>query len=316
MISVVGVSWIYVKCNFKDSTSMSFSPWLFVLGTFFEETSSTPSKLEKETFYRLSIGIWCLMVVFLTNCYNSLMITGLNSPLPGIKIESFQDLLCDQSLFEPKNQQGFNITQWLETTKVNLFWNRVFENIKDLRNPYESSACFRIWSPESVSENMINYRNPFNDLFWKLLAVYTDDVYEMKELTDGGTQPGLLPYSDKIMWSLLHPGHPREPGRITEIRIKEKRVPTKTEVDIANQLEITKSGHKSAYILNSNMVGFHLNFLLRNFEANCYAGKEMIRQEREGMTIKNIRNTNIPTYYGWLISSGIYERLQVEKVAK
>jgi hypothetical protein len=109
MISVIGESWIYLKFYFDDSTSMSFSPWLFVLGTIFEETSSAPAKIEKKTFYRLLIGIWCLMVAILTNCYNGLMITGLNSPLPGIKIESFKDLLCDKSLIE--NKPDFNMTQ-------------------------------------------------------------------------------------------------------------------------------------------------------------------------------------------------------------
>jgi hypothetical protein len=102
MVTVVGVSWIYVKFYFKESTSISFSPWLFVLGTFFEETSSAPASLEKKTFYRLSIGIWCLMVATLTSCYNSLMITGLNSPLPGTQILSFPDLLCDRSLVDAK----------------------------------------------------------------------------------------------------------------------------------------------------------------------------------------------------------------------
>jgi hypothetical protein len=88
MSTVVAISSIYVKFYFPTTP---FSPWLFVLGTIFEESSSAPVMLEKKTFYRLSIGIWYLMVVFLTNCYNGLMITGLNSPLPGIKIQSFRD---------------------------------------------------------------------------------------------------------------------------------------------------------------------------------------------------------------------------------
>jgi hypothetical protein len=98
---------------------MSFSPWLFVLGTIFEETSSAPANLEKTTFYRLSIGIWCLMVPIFTNCYNGFMITGLNSPLTGSKIESFKDLLCEKSLLE--KQPDFNMTQWIETCKISLY---------------------------------------------------------------------------------------------------------------------------------------------------------------------------------------------------
>jgi hypothetical protein len=152
MSTVVGISWVYTKFYFKDSTSMSFSPWLFVLGTMFEETSSAPGQLEKKTFYRLSIGIWCLMVAILTNCYNGLMITDLNSPLPGSKMESFKDLLCDKSLLEKK--PDFNITQWIEASKISSYWASVYRvnfgkdrNISVI-NPYESRDCFRIWTPE------------------------------------------------------------------------------------------------------------------------------------------------------------------------
>jgi hypothetical protein len=161
MSSVIGVSWIYTKFYLKDSTPMSFSSWLFVLGTIFEETSSAPTKLENKTFYRLSIGIWCLMVAILTNCYNSLMITGLNSPFPAAKIESFQDLLCDRSPFDAK--PDFNLTSWMETSGVFSYWDQAV--IKN--NPLESPDCFRIWSPELVTYDT-SAPKPNNALFFQL----------------------------------------------------------------------------------------------------------------------------------------------------
>jgi hypothetical protein len=74
-------------------------------------------------------------------------------------------------------------------------------------------------------------------------------------LSENGTQPGLLSYSDKIFWSLLHPGHPRrEPRKITKIRIEEERIPSMDEMNVENQHEITNCEQKSAYIANSEVI--------------------------------------------------------------
>ncbi len=50
---------------------------------------------------------------------HGLMINGLNSPLPGSKIESFKELLCDQALLDAK--QDFNVSQLLETSKISFY---------------------------------------------------------------------------------------------------------------------------------------------------------------------------------------------------
>jgi hypothetical protein len=316
MISVIGVCWIYTKFYFKDSTSMSFSPWLFVIGTIFEETSSAPVKLEKKTFYRLSIGLWCLMVVFLTNCYNGLMITGLNSPLPGIKIESFRDLLCDQSLFDAK--PDFNISQWIETSKISPYWGKFEENYSYQNNtmpdnPYDSKDCFRIWSPALVTyqtSDWGNYSGPSNFLFFELGFHY---LY-LKAMI---TSYDLLPYSKKILTSFLHTGHAYEPEMITKIRNKEKRNPTISEANAANQLEITNCPKKSAYIASSQEIAMELDFLSRNYNRKkFYMGKDLLEEKFEGLRFANVRNTKVQVYYRILIETGIYGRLMIEKNAK
>jgi hypothetical protein len=307
MVSVIGVCWIYTKFFFKDSTTMSFSPWLFVLGTIFEETSSAPAKLEKRTFYRLSIGIWCLMVAILTNCYNSLMITGLNSPLPGSKIESFKDLLCDKSLFDAK--PDFNFTLWIQTSKISQYWAWIYRvnfgkdtNISVI-NPYESRNCFRIWSPEL---QVFRSKVPSNSLFVDFWDRY------MK------LEPRILyfdswSYSEKILTSFLHPGHAREPEMITKIRNKEKRLPTSSELNTANQLKIRNCPQKSAYIGQSKEIAMQLDFLSRNYNRKkFYLGKDLIDEKFEGLAFWKVRNTKIPGYYRLLIDTGIYERLMVE----
>jgi hypothetical protein len=102
------------------------------------------------------------MVAILTNCYNGLMITELNSPLPGIKIESFKDLLCDKSLLETK--PDFNIPNWIETSKISSYWNTNYRKIP-VKNPYETRNCFRIWSPELQEVAIQDFRFLSNDLF-------------------------------------------------------------------------------------------------------------------------------------------------------
>lgn len=76
-----------------------FSLWLFVLATLFEETGFMPSKVEKSTFYRISLGIWCIMSVIFTNGYNGLMIQELNAPRKLFHPDTFDHLRC-QNLFD------------------------------------------------------------------------------------------------------------------------------------------------------------------------------------------------------------------------
>jgi hypothetical protein len=124
-------------------------------------------------------------------------------------------------------------------------------------------------------------------------------------------------YSDKILSSFLHPGHAREPEMITKIRSQEKRKPTISELNTANQLEITNCPKKSAYIGKSKEIAMQLDFLSRNYKSkNIYMGKDMIEEKFEGLAFAKVRNTKIPWYYRILIDSGIYERLMVEKAGR
>lgn len=74
-----------------------FSPWLFMLASLFEEGGSMPSMVEKATFFRLAFGIWSLVSVILTNGYNGIMISDLNSPRELAHPETFDQLHCEKS---------------------------------------------------------------------------------------------------------------------------------------------------------------------------------------------------------------------------
>lgn len=71
-----------------------FSAWLFVLASLFEESGFMPSKIEKAAFFRICFGIWSIMSVILTNGYNGIMISDLNSPRRLAHPEYFDDLRC------------------------------------------------------------------------------------------------------------------------------------------------------------------------------------------------------------------------------
>jgi hypothetical protein len=240
------------------------------------------------------------------------MITGLNSPLPGIKIESFRDLLCYQSLFETKNLKDFNLTQWVEKTNIGKRW----ENVSIVS--YESQNCFRIWSPASAGRNFFHVKIPINELFHELYYNYLTEIRDMMELLQGGINAGLLPYSDKIMLSLLHPGLPLEPASLENIRIQEKRYPTENELAFSDEQEITNCEQKSAYITNSDLIESEIDFLSRYYAVkNMYSKKDdMICLKMEELEFLRVRQTKIPNLYRWMIDSGIYDRLEVEKNAR
>ncbi|OXA45859.1 hypothetical protein Fcan01_18949 [Folsomia candida] len=96
-ISIVTIVSITTTAVHYLREKQHFSAWLFVLATLFEETGFLPSKIEKHTFFRFTLGTWCLMSVILTNCYNGIMITELNAPLKLFHPDTFDHLRCRQN---------------------------------------------------------------------------------------------------------------------------------------------------------------------------------------------------------------------------
>jgi hypothetical protein len=120
------------------------------------------------------------------------------------------------------------------------------------------------------------------------------------------------------MLSLLYPGHAREPRAIEKIQTQEKRIPTEKELDVANELEITNCEEKSAYISNSATIATEMDFLARIYPGKrMYSKKDdMILWEIGGFSFRRVGQTKIPNLYRWIIDSGIFDRLEVEKVAR
>lgn len=96
----------------------SFCSWLFVLGALLEDGVPLPRKLEKNSAFRLIFGCWIIVCVFITNCYNGLMITGLNSPLAATTVNTFKDLVCDWQDFTLTYKEYMNMSNDTKTKQV------------------------------------------------------------------------------------------------------------------------------------------------------------------------------------------------------
>lgn len=95
---------VYLKVeNIKSFLCSSMA----VIALVFEEGMYLPAEVERKKFIRTVLGSWLLMSVFLTNCYNGIMIDEFNSPFPSIKIKTFRDLVCDYKKVK-YSSEGFN----------------------------------------------------------------------------------------------------------------------------------------------------------------------------------------------------------------
>ncbi|OXA37335.1 3',5'-cyclic-nucleotide phosphodiesterase [Folsomia candida] len=99
VLTIIGLP-VFFQRFFRLLEDKSFSIWMYVLASLFEETGFMPSQMEKDTFFRISLGIWCLMSVVLTNGYNGIMISELNSPRREFHPESFDQLSCNHRFKE------------------------------------------------------------------------------------------------------------------------------------------------------------------------------------------------------------------------
>ncbi len=48
----------------------------------------------------------------------------------------------------------------------------------------------------------------------------------------------------------------------------------------------------------------------------CHPISIGFKWKMEGLSLYKVRNTKIPSYYGWISNTGIYNRLMVEKMAR
>jgi hypothetical protein len=105
------------------------------------------------------------------------------------------------------------------------------------------------------------------------------------------------------------------------MRRLEGKLPTDVEMDDANEQEITNCEQKSAYIWKPDEILLEMDYLSKYYPGKKWtSGKggddDMIYKGMEGFTFYEISSTDVSTQYRWMMDTGIWDRLQVEKRAR
>ncbi|OXA49358.1 hypothetical protein Fcan01_15640 [Folsomia candida] len=313
LVFVVGCLTIFIKlsddCNGNDTAS--FSPWLHILPTIFEETTSVPSVIEKRQFYRLTFGTWALMASILTNCYNGIMIETLIAPFPGIKILTFKDIFCEEeNVWEPMS----NMSAWLKKTKILEYWSQAtrifdnsaaaYENRSELRNyslenPFELDHCFRLLS---APQTMALPNLPSNLLFYTLQEWWWQ-IERNIQYFEAQLYPETL---------LLSPKHGHELNDGSE----KNRSKSTEELSNLVEAEIVKCG-KTVFIAEWEEVAQQYLFLSKKYYwKNFYISEDSLRQDVALLSFRNLDGSNVPTKFKAYVESGIWSRLEEEGWAR
>lgn len=281
----------------------SFSPWMYVLGPLLEDGVPFPLSLEGKGVYRTIFGGWILSCVLLTNFYNGLMITGLNSPLPSTTPETFKELVCDwREVKRPfahyKKMRGNNTLSKIGNFDFEYYLDFVVKLFKgEITAPgdaYSLSKCFSLLSQQS-NEAARETRLPafFHYLRRAFLDYYTAKDAQLKTF--------------QLVMNLFHPNHrhfPLNTKNISQISVEEgwKRVEREV-VDCS----------KTVFIATEKTFRAEIEYLAKKyFWIKFHQSKQSLVLEYSALVFVNPGISRVPLHYKGLVESGIFERLDNE----
>ncbi|OXA53718.1 hypothetical protein Fcan01_11546 [Folsomia candida] len=261
LVAVVASASIYKP--FGGYAKVSFSAWLFILATIFEETGHMPSKIQRATYLRLILCSWCVMSIFLTNCYNGLMISELNAPLPSFEPKTFQELVCHKLTLESTDRFFYasdlphvsdsktandrklinDLTGWYGTALISPFV------IKTGKNPYRRDDCFSLLSMRSKERTMSG--NP----------EFLDYVLtRFEDMLSGWSESSFVSKYYNLLLSLYLPIHSHHPKNMTYSKFNTNLAELKKKIET----EMIKC-EKTVYIAHSDVVDAAYVFLSKNY---------------------------------------------------
>ncbi|OXA46253.1 hypothetical protein Fcan01_19320 [Folsomia candida] len=295
-ISILVVTLLLYQKYHEVSLEDNFCPWLFVLANIFEEAGHIPQKLERKNFFRLVLGGWILMSVILTNCYNGLMISYLNSPFPKAKIpEKFQDLLCDDedTTIIQDYEKRKNISIWFNTAK-----KQIVQTSMRATFPLKPTPCFKIYSAVSNNNGFIFLE--LLDQTWKSLLL---DKYDSSQV------------SLEIVTILLL-GDPKHILTPRGHYISTLFTPTQAELSkiiFLTQEEISKC-EKSVLVIEASDSVAETEYLTKKFpHVNFCKSKDTLRLTPFGWSFEGEGKSRVPKYFQSLVETGIQGRLDYER---
>ncbi|OXA40643.1 hypothetical protein Fcan01_24504 [Folsomia candida] len=314
---VVVITSVSVYKFFGGYEKVSFSAWLFILATMFEEPGQMAKKIERATYFRLILGSWCLMSIFLTNCYNGLMISELNAPLPSFEPKTFHELIClklslesterffrsdlpaivDSRIAKELRFVG-NLTMWYFNAVITSF------EFDPRSNPHKRDDCFNLlsikskdkgFSPTSCNPELLSY----------ILSRFEDIMYAWRENS-------FLRNYYNLLLSLSLPIHSHHPKNMTYL----KKNTNLTEMQEKIESEIIKCG-KSVYIVKSDVIDAEYVFLSKSYPwRKFYKGKQILESSSYGVAFRMTGISKIPVYFKSFVESGVHGRIEQELIAR
>lgn len=191
-LSSVGITF-FVHLLVKYGLKLKTTPHLvlIVFGSLVNETASIPRKLEGSNIFRTVIGPWLLVATILSNVYISLVIKGVNSPLPEERVDSFSDIFCQPEINVSADKHRAQIH--LRDT-LGLGWQTP-NNTLILRHVLHNSICFSTLQPlfpprtESIYKDLhykfghsLNYLPEFLEDMTAFSGKMKDLIYHLRDV--------------------------------------------------------------------------------------------------------------------------------------
>ncbi|OXA54921.1 hypothetical protein Fcan01_11864 [Folsomia candida] len=286
----------------------SFCPWMYVLGALLEDGVQLPTIVEGQAIFRWVFGPWIIISVFLTNCYNGLMITGLNSPLAGNTIATWKDLVCDYKDFPYTEEQFQNFPKNSTERQSNLHYQDIKDQETSLTNmkrvlPEFSrpSHCFALLSfPIGKQDHPLSVLTNFG------LPEFVGFLYEQFESINYDME-----LTQHVLWlNLFHPKHRHIPKAT-----KEKLWTLSLHDSVTRVEEEIVACGRAVFIASTVQLEEMREYLsLKYYWIKFYKSKDiLISPFPVGVMFKGEGKSMVPHNYKALIETGIYGRLMKEK---
>lgn len=313
LVILVMTVWMHFKIM-KEQISATFSPWIYLVSSIFEESVPVPNKIEKAYFFRIILGSWSLVTVVLTNCYNGIMMEDFVSPVRQYAPEKFTDLVCGaeyEGWMRALNSYKVGTMKDSEWKKIGNAirkdrlggWDKI-KNSDQIRNDVSkiSGDCFRLLSRIEVDSHQPEY---------EFLSFIREIVLDRNNNYENI-------WSDKVssdlqeILVLLHLENPKFAYVPESLSISENL----TFLDSLVETEVVNCG-KTVLISKSNMVQAEYEYLRRKYpNKNFYKGNQILEANQEGWVFRRAGSLKVPLYYKFLVEAGVFLRLQEEITAR
>lgn len=157
----------YVKFLYPNLQG-PFSAQLLIIAAFFEKSLPWPKTLLCSTSFRISMGIFSVVSIVLTQGYVGVLITALSSAFPPTRVTTFDKLTTPVCNYDTRNLTGSNRCPshiWVDTEFEQLFGSRPFSDVTDFkifstRNPVGLNVTTEYeyrWSGHNFFSGVVAY---------------------------------------------------------------------------------------------------------------------------------------------------------------